>query len=526
MQFASIFVVLFTIATAVAMLARRIKTPYTVALVVTGIVLGSVHLFSPPNLTKELLYAIFLPGLVFEAAFHLEARAFRRNAIAIVALAVPGVAVAIGATAGILAVASHVLPFISGFTFVHALVFSAAISATDPIAVVAMFKSLGAPKRLGVLVEGESLLNDGTAIVFFSMALGFLSGQHLSAPEAVLDFVRIVGMGALIGATVAFLAALALRQVDDAMIEITITTIAAYGSFAIAEQLHYSGVIATVVAGVVVGTYARGRGMSPSTRIAVETFWEYVAFALNSVVFLLIGFEVRVDALLASWQTILVAYAAMTVGRALVVTSVTMLLSRTRERLPWRWSVVMTWGGLRGALSMVLALALPKSFPSRETIITLTFGVVLLSLLVQGLTMAPLLRRLGVSASRADREEYERLTGVRRAAVAALDALSEMVRKGRVHDQVAAPIREDYQRLVEKTDQEIHTCGLEDAELVHEESQALRRALLVVEKDALREEQRRGLIGEHVIERLLRDVDARGSELGEMSEPDDDGASD
>ena len=524
MKFASVFVVLFTIATAVAMLARRIKTPYTVALVATGIVLGSVHLYSPPNLTKELLYAIFLPGLVFEAAFHLEARAFRRNAIAIVALAVPGVAVAIGATATILVLAGDVLPFATGLRFVHALAFSALIAATDPIAVVAMFKSLGAPRRLGVLVEGESLLNDGTAIVFFTMALGFLSGHTTSAAAAVLDFVRIVGMGAVIGAAVAFASALALRQVDDAMIEITITTIAAYGSFAVSEAFHYSGVISTVVAGIVVGSYARGRGMSPSTRVAVETFWEYVAFALNSVVFLLIGFEVHVEALLAEWKIILVAYVAVTAGRAIVVAAVTALLSRTRERLPWRWNVVMTWGGLRGALSMVLALALPASFPNRQIIITITFGVVLLSLVVQGLTMAPLLRRLGVLGTRADRETYERLIGTRRSALAALDALGEMVRRGRVHEQIAAPIRRDYEKLIEKTDESIRTCGVESSDLLHEESQSLRRALLVVEKDALRDEQRRGLLAEHVIEKLLRDLDARAAQLGETSEADSDEA--
>jgi CPA1 family monovalent cation:H+ antiporter len=522
MKFASIFVVLFTIASAVGMLARRLKTPYTVALVVTGVVLGSVHIFTAPDLTKELLYAIFLPGLLFEAAFHLEARAFRRNAIAIVALAVPGVAVAIGATAGILVIATSVLPFIAGFRFVHALVFAALIAATDPIAVVAMFKSLGAPKRLGVLVEGESLLNDGTAVVFFTMALGFLSGNNLGAAAATLYFIRIVGMGALIGAAIAFAAALAIQQVDDPMIEITITTIAAYGSFAAAEQFHFSGVIATVVAGIVVGTYARGAAMGPSTRIAVETFWEYVAFALNSVVFLLIGFQVRIESLLASWKTILVAYVAVTAARALVVAGVTSLLSRTPERVPWKWSAVMTWGGLRGALSMVLALALPHDFPHRDMIITITFGVVLISLLLQGLTMAPLLQRLGIVGSRADREAYERLNVTRRTAVAALEALSEMVRRGRAHAQVAAPIRKDYEELITRTEKAIQECSVEDSELLEEEERGLRRALLVVEKDALRDEQRRGLVGEHVLEGLLRDVDARAAELGRTAESDDD----
>jgi CPA1 family monovalent cation:H+ antiporter len=188
------------------------------------------------------------------------------------------------------------------------------------------------------------------------------------------------------------------------MVEITLTTIAAYGSFALAEKLHVSGVIATVAAGMVMGNYGR-RGMSATTRAAVELFWEYVAFAMNSVVFLLIGFEVSVHTVAAAWREISVAYAAVLTARAAIVFGGRWLwgiLRRTNApRFPRTWNVIVVWGGLRGALSMVLALSLAGSLVDRDLIVTMTTGVVVLTLLVQGLTMAPLLRRLGLISDRA-----------------------------------------------------------------------------------------------------------------------------
>ena len=180
------------------------------------------------------------------------------------------------------------------------------------------------------------------------------------------------------------------------MIEITLTTITAYGSFVMAEYFHGSGIIATVAAGMLFGSYGLRVGTTPSTLVALTSFWEYVAFALNSVILLLIGFEVRLAAMLQYWRTILIAYLAVTVGRAMLVFLVSLLLRRTREAIPWSWSAVLTWGGLRDALSMVLVLGLPSDFPFRDLLVNMTFGVVLLSILIQGLTMGAVLRWLGL----------------------------------------------------------------------------------------------------------------------------------
>jgi CPA1 family monovalent cation:H+ antiporter len=392
----SALVVLFTVATVVAIAARRLKVPYTVALVLVGLGLGATHAVEGIHLTKDLLYSAFLPGLLFEAAYHVPASAFRANARSILALAVPGVVVAIGATATLVVKSSEVANLASGFGWAHAFVFAAVIAATDPIAVVALFKELGAPERLALLIEGESLVNDGTSVVLFTIVYAAVTGGGFSVLSGFLQFVEVVGLGLAIGVAVGLAASYVIRRVDEPMIEITLTTIAAYGSFVVAERFHFSGVIATVTAGMICGNVAAPLGMSPASRLAVESFWEYVAFALNSLVFLLIGLDVRVARLLAEWRPIVLAFIAVSVGRALVVFLAAALLRRTTEAIPWRWSLVLTWGGLRGALSMVLALALPEEFPYRPLIVDMTFGVVLLSIVVQGITVGPLLRALGL----------------------------------------------------------------------------------------------------------------------------------
>lgn len=386
----AVIVLLFSIATAVAIGARKLKLPYTVALVITGLALGAARVLPSPHLTKGLLYGIFLPGLIFEAAFHLGWRHFRENLRAILGLAFPGVALAVAVTTGMLAAIEW------STSWKVALVFAALIAATDPIAVVGLFKSLGAPKRLSAIVEGESLVNDGTAVVVYGLVLAFATGTPVTAGGAALDFARVVGLGVLVGLVVGWVVSKVIQLVEDSHVEITLTTIAAYGSFVLAEHLHLSGIIATVVAGLACGTWGAEKGMTETTRTVVEWFWEYVAFVLNSFVFLLIGLEVSLRDLAGAWRPIAVGFVAVTLTRAVVVFVATLALRPTKERLPRGWPLVLTWGGLRGALSMVLALVLPEDFPDRALVLRTTYGVVILSILLNGLTTAPLMRRLGI----------------------------------------------------------------------------------------------------------------------------------
>ncbi|HEY4321375.1 MAG TPA: sodium:proton antiporter [Gemmatimonadales bacterium] len=390
-----IVLLLLAVATAVAIATRRLRLPYTVALVLSGIVLGLTHLFNAPHLTHDLVFTVFLPGLVFEAAYHLRFDEVRRDWMAIIALAVPGVALGLAVTAALVVGTAHLLG-VPPLVWTSAFAFGALVAATDPIAVVALFRTLGAPARLTVLIEAESLLNDGTAIVFLAMILAIASGDALSVPALALFFVRVVAIGAVAGSVVALAIGLVSRRIDDPMIEFSLTVLAAYGSFALAEALGGSGVIATVAAGLLTGNHLARSGMTTSSRATVESFWEYVAFLLNSAVFLMIGLEVSLGALAEQWRLIVAAALAVLAARVIVMATVYGLVVRSQASIPAKWIGVMTWGGLRGALSMVLALSLPDTLPGRSTIITVTFGVVLLSIVVQGSTMSPLLRWLGI----------------------------------------------------------------------------------------------------------------------------------
>ena len=522
MNIESTFIVLFVIAMVVAIGVRHLRLPYTVGLVLAGLILGWGHFFPAPELNKSLLFSIFLPGLIFEAAFHLDFQEFWRNRITITALAVPGVVASTVLTAVALAPLASSLGFMPGFSWHYALVFGALISATDPVAVLSLFRKFGIPRRLSVLIEGESLLNDGTGIVFFTLSLSILAGGAISAQGLALEFVTVVGMGAVVGVAVGIVASTVLRHIDDPMIEVSLTTIAAYGSFLAADQLQYSGVIATVAAGMLCGNYGARTGMSPSTRVAAETFWEYVAFALNSVVFLLIGIEVPVGNLLASWLPIIAAYLIVTLARGLVILAVWRLVGLTRERFSWPWSAVITWGGLRGALPMVLALGLPQDFAFREQIVTMTFGVVTLSILGHGLTMLPLLRRLGIVRAQDERGTYDLLRGELQTAAAALEEIERLERLRSVAPDSLQQIKTEYEQRAEQAREEIGKLAMERGRLHAQDIYQTRHHLLLVEKSRVVDAYRHGLISPQVHDRLLADIDARRLELetkGDGGEP-------
>jgi CPA1 family monovalent cation:H+ antiporter len=505
----SSLVLLFAIATAVAIAVRHLRVPYTVALVIAGLALGGFHVVDAPHLTKDLLFAIFLPGLLFDAAFNLDAREFWQNRLAISALAVPGVIVGILLTGFMVTWAIAAFGLDPGFDWRFGLVFGALVAATDPIAVVALFRDLNAPTRLRVLVEGESLLNDGTAIVLFTIILGYVGGTTSSGGALVLSFVMIVFGGALVGAVLGFGASRVIARIDDAMIEIALTTIAAYGSFIVGESLHYSGVIATVTAGMICGNYGRRIGMSPTTQIAVHTFWEYVAFALNSVIFLLIGFEVGLAQLSHSWKVIAVAFVAVVAGRGGVMVAVTLLLNRTREHVPRAWTAVLTWGGLRGALSMVLVLALAADFPERQLLVSMTFGVVVASILIQGLTMPFVLRRFGLIRDRDDRLAYDLARGRLQVASAAAQEVDRMRTAHAATPELLDALRGRYVDRQEQARNELMKLHRDKRELGAEAAATAIEHLLLVERTELTDRLRSGLLTRDAFNRLAADVDDR-----------------
>jgi CPA1 family monovalent cation:H+ antiporter len=288
-------------------------------------------------------------------------------------------------------------------------VFGALISATDPISVIAVFRQLGASRRLTLLVDAEALFNDGVAVVLFTVLLAAATGTHVTLWSGVWLFSANAAGGIAIGAAIGFIASRVTHHVDDHLLEITLTTIVAWGSYLAADALHVSGVLAVITGGLVVGSYGMAFSMTPTTKLAVTAFWEYAAFAVNSVVFLIVGIEEARTGLLFRSLPFALCAALVVLGGRLTVYPIAWVCNRLGSGIGRGEQHVLFWGGLRGALSMALALGLERSFPARDAVLTATFGAVLFSLLAQGLTIGPLLRRLGlVRADNAEEARKER----------------------------------------------------------------------------------------------------------------------
>ena len=381
--------ILLLIAAIVSMLVRRLNLPYTVGLTFAGIAIALFSLDIDIPFTKEVIFSAFLPPLIFEAAFAMHWRELKQNFGIVVSLATIGVLLSIAlTTAGLF--------FVAHWPVLPALILGVLISATDPVSVIATFKEAGVGGRLRLLVEAESLFNDGTVAVIFGVAVAAVKATQVLTPGGVaLTFAETVFGGILCGGAVGYGAVLLAGRTDDHLVEITFTSIAAYGSFLLAEHFHLSGVLATLTAGVIVGNVGSLGAITDRGHEAVESFWEYVGFVANSLIFLLIGIRLAKVNILAEWLPVLVTILFVTAGRAVAVYGVSALWTRTSQRVSRPHKHILFWGGLRGALALALALGLPEELPLREEIVTVTFAVVAFSVIVQGLTVTPLLRALG-----------------------------------------------------------------------------------------------------------------------------------
>ena len=379
---------LLSIAAVVAMLCRRLRLPYSVGLVAAGIGLALLRLSPRAQLTKDLLFDAFLPPLIFEAALFLPWKPLRRDLGVILLLATAGVALSAGIT-------GLGMFYLAGWQWQSSLLFGILIAATDPVSVIATFKEARVRDRLLILVESESLFNDGTAAVAFAVALELVLGHSLGPLEMLTRLMVSAGGGILCGAVVAGSALLLMGRTEDHLVEMTFTTVAAYGSFLLAERFHLSGVLATLAAGLILGNLGPESVMSERGKLVVASFWEYAAFVANSFVFLLMGMREAHQNFVAVWLPAILAIALVTLGRAVAVYPCCAVFRWSRLRVEASHQHILFWGGLRGALALALALALPEAVPQRDLVIAITFVVVAFSVFVQGLTIPPLLRALG-----------------------------------------------------------------------------------------------------------------------------------
>ncbi len=403
-----LLVVLLAAVVAIAVLARRSDIPASVVFVIVGLGVAIVGPSVSIPVTPELLLAIVLPGLVFEAAFRTDLDALRPSAAPILLLAVPGVVVVAAVVAAVLSVTTSLSPG-------EAFVVGAMVAATDPAAVLATFRHVPVPARLATTVEMESLVNDGTGIVLFGLSLDLLLRSG-SIDGAIVAFVVSVGGAVALGGLLGWAAARLIGRVDDAVTELTITVVLAYGTYLLATAIGLSGVIATLVAAGVFGVQSRGR-LTVRARESIDLMWEFIAFLLTAFVFLLVGLVIAPSALIHAVGPIVAGIVAVLIARALVVYGLLGAASRLLARgapgrrrpgsgeiastfapIPLAWLHVLFWAGLRGAVSVALALSLPADVPNRPLLQGITFGVVLFTLLVQGTTAPRVIRRTGAGA--------------------------------------------------------------------------------------------------------------------------------
>jgi len=504
------FLLLLLIAASlIALVTIRLKIPYTVALVIGGVAIDLFHVpireilgeGAPAGvLTPDVIFILFLPGLLFESGINVQVGYLRENLLPITLLAVAGVLIA----AVVTGCAVH---WALGVPLTVALVFGALISATDPISVLALFKDMGVNRRLAVLMEGESLFNDGTAVVVFQiLAAGALTGS-LSLAAGFTRFLIVSLGGAVLGLLLGYAVSKITGQVDNPSIEITLTTILAYGSYLLAEHLHVSGVIATVGAGLMVGNYGAAYGMSARTRVALWSFWEYFAFVINSLVFLLIGIEVHVADLIGFSPAILVAIGVVLLARALTVYSLTPVSNRFARAISWRWRHVLVWGGLHGGVSMALALSLGEEFPYRRLILAMTFGVVAFSIIVQGLTMKPLVRRFGLVKVR--EHVYDRLKVSQAALSRARSELDELLASHLITYPVYQRLLAELKQRQDQVGSEISQVQERDPEVAEEELRSARMRLITAEKSAIRRAAADGLISVTLADEMIEAADER-----------------
>ena len=388
-------IALLIVAILVAIVARRLRLPYTVGLVITGAILAISRVDTGIALTHEFIYFVALPPLLFEAALFIHWHELRLDAFPVLTLATLGTIVsAVVVTAGMV--------WVLRWPLQSALVFGVLIAATDPVAVIAMFKDTGVKGRLRLLVESESLLNDGVAAVLFALALSWVAGGASSGAAIATTLVATAGGGVLIGIVCGWVGILVAGRTQDRMVETAVTLAAAYGSFLAAEHFHLSGVLATVSEGLLMGNLGvlgegRHSSLSADGRAFVIVFWEFAAFIANSLVFILIGLTLaRIPFAELGRAALPAIVLVVLIARAVTVYPLCLGFARSRWAIPGRMQHVLWWGGLRGALGLALALTVPDTVPLHNEIVIATFAVVGFSVIAQGVTMGPLLKRLGL----------------------------------------------------------------------------------------------------------------------------------
>ncbi|MDJ0617217.1 MAG: cation:proton antiporter [Calothrix sp. MO_192.B10] len=498
-QFLLVLSVSLSVATLPQVFSWFRQIPYTLLLVIAGLGLALVDV-RLVNLSPELILAIFLPPLLFEAAWNLKWSNLKRDMLPICLYAVLGVLISIiGVTIG--------LNQFAAVPLTTALLVGASLSATDPVSVTALFRELGVDKRLTTLMEGESLFNDGMAVVAFSFLVGLpLGTRQLGFQPVIIELFTVVGIGLAVGGLIGFGISYLTQRFDLPLVEQSLTLVSAYGTYIIAEELGGSGVIGVVTTGLILGNFGSRIGMNPRTRVIVSEFWEFIAFFVNSIVFLLIGDQVHFPILADNLVIIAVTIGGMVVARVVSVYGLGFLtnkLANSEISLPQQ--TILWWGGLRGSVSIALALSVPTILGEREELIATVFGVVLFTLLVQGLTTKPLLENLNLLGDQPLRQEYLELVARQSALERVLEYLDRVDERPGIDEEFCryqeTLIKGELKNVEEKIDKlQNNYPNLREFTI-----EQLRSELLAVEADTYAEFVRSGRLNQELAP-LLQNV--------------------
>jgi CPA1 family monovalent cation:H+ antiporter len=505
--------------------AQFLRIPYPILLVVGGLGLGFMPGVEDVVLDPDLVLLIMLPPLLYAAAFFTPLRELRRNVRPVSLLAV---GLVLATMLSVACVAHETLDF----GWAEAFVLGAIVSPTDPVAATSIARRLGVPSRIVTIVEGESLINDATALTAYKFAVVAVLTGAFSLPEATLRFFVNAAGGLAIGCAIGFVVAAIRRRLDNPPVEVTIALFTAYFAYLPAEAVGVSGVIAAVTVGIYMGRLT-SRLTTPTTRIQGDAVWEIVVFLLNSALFILVGLQLPhvIDGLDGTSTGELIVDGAV-ITAAVIATRIVwlpiftyvprFLFRRIREKdpyPPWQYPMIISWTGMRGAVSLAAALALPletdagAAFPHRDLIIFLTFAVILGTLVLQGLTLPALVKALGVEDDGAflDEESKARL----KATKAALTRIDELEDDGIVREDTAERMRASYNYRLRRFRARFD-AGDGDGENLEERSEAYQRAVrevLNAQRAELLTLRDQGVINDDVLRRIERDLDLEDSRL-------------
>ncbi|MGQ9706918.1 MAG: cation:proton antiporter [bacterium] len=515
LQFTLLILIIISL---VAVLVSYIRLPYTIALLIVGLVIGYLKILPIMELGPDLIFNVLMPIIVFEGAIRMSGGQFMERLKTILFIA-------FGGTTFEFILFAIIITLVMGINWQIALLLGIAICSTDPASVLAIFKTLGIERRLSILMEGESILDDGVAIVAFQVVTGLIMGGTFSILSLIFEFVKFTIGGAILGLILGYIFSILIRKIDNHFVELTTTTVLVYGTTLIAHYLGQSGVIAVLTAGLVLVSYGFREAVSKTTQETLISFWEYASFIVTSIIFLFIGLHISNLDISTIIVPGLIAFAFTVIARFGMIHSLTPLTSLWHDPITFKQRNIQVWGGLRGVVALALMLSLTPNFPMRSQLLGITFIAVFCSLIFQGLTIKPLVNFLGLVKIPEYKEEYNQIVGQIISTQEVLKELDKSWKCGHIMRRNYILLRKEYSKKLKEFEKKLDVLQSRHPDLKGEELISVRRQLIQKERDALSEALRHGKISQKnydiLNEMLLKQLDELlFSTTSEDKEPD------